>query len=157
MQRSTSDLKTRVGRDFIDELATAAGLTRPPRAGYALGMRAEESTNRAKKPALERHRMSGAGRKREVTTWLPIHSLTESQVWRTIHERRLPYHEAYDMGMRRLSCRLCPLAADEDLARSAHLNPELAAEYERIEKAMGEPFKKGTTMTQLIDRALQQH
>ncbi|MGH3757193.1 phosphoadenosine phosphosulfate reductase family protein [Actinophytocola sp.] len=96
----TSELKTAVGRDYIDELAHAMGLGRPIRVGYALGMRAEESTARAKKPILERHRMT-ATTKRIVDTWLPIHHLTETQVWSTIHAQSLLYHPAYDQGMRR--------------------------------------------------------
>jgi 3'-phosphoadenosine 5'-phosphosulfate sulfotransferase (PAPS reductase)/FAD synthetase len=51
----TSELKTAVGRDYIDELAREKRLGRPIRAGYALGMRAEESAARAKQ--LEHDRM----------------------------------------------------------------------------------------------------
>ncbi len=44
----TSDLKTAVGRDYVDEVAAELRLGRPIRAGYAMGMRAEESRARAK-------------------------------------------------------------------------------------------------------------
>lgn len=43
----TSDTKTAVGRVFVDELAADMRLGRPIRAGYAMGMRAEESRARA--------------------------------------------------------------------------------------------------------------
>lgn len=150
----TSELKTAVGRDYIDEVARDMGLGRPIRVGYALGMRAEESTARAKKPILERHRMTAAT-KRIVDTWLPIHHLTEKQVWSTIHAQSLLYHPAYDQGMRRLSCRFCPLAAKDDLVRSARLNPALAQEYAGAEASMGEPFKKNLPMRRIIELAAQ--
>ncbi|MET8661390.1 phosphoadenosine phosphosulfate reductase family protein [Streptomyces griseus] len=149
----TSDTKTVTGRDFVDETGIELRLGRPPRAGYAMGMRAEESKARARKPVIERHRMSGAGIKREVTTWLPVHGLTASQVWQIHRENRIPYHEAYDQGMRRLSCRACPLAATDDLVRSAQLNPGLFAEYAEAETAMGRRFKKSVSLREIIERA----
>jgi 3'-phosphoadenosine 5'-phosphosulfate sulfotransferase (PAPS reductase)/FAD synthetase len=148
----TSEMKTAVGRDYIDDVAREMGLGRPIRAGYALGMRAEESAARAKKPVVERHRMTAAT-KRIVDAWLPIHHLTEKQVWATIRSQSLPYHPAYDQGMRRLSCRFCPLAAREDLVQSARLNPDLAHEYAHAEARMGEPFKKNLPMRRIIELA----
>lgn len=149
----TSDTKTTVGRDYIDEIGAELRLGRPPRAGYAMGMRAEESTARAKKPVVERHRMSGAGTLRVVTTWLPIHQLTTEQVWKIHRDNGIAHHEAYDQGMRRLSCRACPLAHTDDLVRSAQLNPELFAEYATAEDEMGHPFKKSITLREIIERA----
>ncbi|MFB6618541.1 phosphoadenosine phosphosulfate reductase family protein [Streptomyces sp. NPDC056367] len=142
MQRSTSDLKTAVGRDFADETGAQLNLGRPYRAGYATGMWAEESSARAKKPVIELHRMTGRGTLRRVTTWLPIHHLTTDELWQLHQDHGIVRHPAYDMGMRRLSCRACPLAKTEDLIRSAQLNPALFAEYAQAEKEMGKPFKK---------------
>ncbi|PJE97166.1 phosphoadenosine phosphosulfate reductase [Streptomyces carminius] len=149
----TSDTKTVTGRDFADEVGGSLALGRPYRAGYALGMRAEESAARASKPVVERHRMSGKGTLRVVTTWLPIHQLTTEQVWEIHRENGIEHHEAYDRGMRRLSCRACPLAHTDDLVRSAQLNPELFDEYARAEEEMGRPFKKSITLREIIERA----
>ncbi|MGW1365070.1 phosphoadenosine phosphosulfate reductase domain-containing protein [Streptomyces chartreusis] len=149
----TSDTKTAVGRNYVDEVGGELNLGRPPRAGYAMGMRAEESKARAKKPMIERHRMSGAGTLRVVTTWLPIHRLTTDEVWKTHRDNGIAHHEAYDQGMRRLSCRACPLAHTDDLVRSAQLNPQLFAEYAEAEAKMGHPFKKSITMREIIERA----
>jgi 3'-phosphoadenosine 5'-phosphosulfate sulfotransferase (PAPS reductase)/FAD synthetase len=149
----SSDLKTVVGRDFSDEVGGGMRLGRPYRAGYALGMRAEESAARAKKPVVERHRMSGAGTLRVVTTWLPVHQLTTAQVWQVHTDSGIAHHEAYDLGMRRLSCRACPLAHTDDLVRSAQLNPALFAEYAQAEADMGKPFKKSITLREIIERA----
>ncbi|GAA4009688.1 hypothetical protein GCM10022247_34780 [Allokutzneria multivorans] len=148
----TSDLKTTVGRDYIDEVGRELNLRRPVRAGYALGMRAEESALRARKEVVTRHRMT-ARSKRIVDAWLPVHHLDESTVWSTIRDQALPYHAAYDWGMRRLSCRLCPLAARNDLVQSARLNPGLAAEYARTEAIMGKPFKGNLSMARIIEAA----
>ncbi|MFZ3476068.1 phosphoadenosine phosphosulfate reductase family protein [Streptomyces sp. 2.9] len=149
----TAENKTATGRDFVDETGAELNLGRPVRAGYAMGMRAEESPARAKKPAIELHRMSGKGTKRIVTAWLPVHALTTEQVWELHQENGIAHHEAYDQGMRRLSCRACPLAATEDLVRSAQLNPELFAEYADAEAAMGHQFKKSIGLREIIERA----
>ncbi|MFJ2745453.1 phosphoadenosine phosphosulfate reductase family protein [Streptomyces sp. NPDC087440] len=147
-----SDTKTAAGRDYVDEVGRELNLGRPPRAGYAMGMRAEESRARAKKPVLEVHRMTGKGTLRRVTTWLPVHHLTTAQVWDTHQHHGIPHHEAYDLGMRRLSCRACPLAGAKDLVRSAQLNPALFAEYAAAEPAMGQ-FKPSISLAQIIERA----
>ncbi|MFF2572722.1 phosphoadenosine phosphosulfate reductase family protein [Streptomyces sp. NPDC058084] len=149
----TSDTKTAVGRDYVDEVGAELNLGRPVRAGYAMGMRAEESNARAKKPAIERNRMSGKGTLRVVTTWLPIHQLTTEQVWAVHQENGIEHHEAYDQGMRRLSCRACPLAHTNDLVRSAQLNPELFDEYAAAEADMGHQFKKSISLRGIIERA----
>ncbi|WP_330335794.1 phosphoadenosine phosphosulfate reductase family protein (plasmid) [Streptomyces sp. NBC_00536] len=149
----TSDTKTAVGRVYIDELAAELRLGEPIRAGYAMGMRAEESKARAQKPVIERHRMSGKGTLRIVTTWLPIQQLTTAEVWQLHEEHGIERHEAYDRGMRRLSCRACPLAKTEDLVRSAQLNPELFAEYAEAEVQMGDQFKKSISLREIIERA----
>ncbi|WP_084718860.1 phosphoadenosine phosphosulfate reductase domain-containing protein [Streptacidiphilus carbonis] len=149
----TSDTKTAVGRDYVDEIGAELNLGRAPRVGYAMGMRAEESAARAKKPEMERNRMSGKGTKRVVTTWLPIHQLTTEQVWQIHRDNGIEHHEAYDQGMRRLSCRACPLAHTDDLVRSAQLNPQLFAEYAEAEVEMGQQFKKSISLREIIERA----
>lgn len=149
----TSDTKTAVGRDYVDEVGAELRLGRPVRAGYAMGMRAEESRARAKKPILERNRMSGKGTLRVVTTWLPIHQLTTEQVWEIHQENGIVSHEAYRMGMRRLSCRACPLAGNEDLVLSAQLNPGIFDEYAEAEVDMGKQFKPSISLREIIERA----
>ncbi|WP_327332911.1 phosphoadenosine phosphosulfate reductase family protein [Streptomyces anulatus] len=149
----TSDTKTAVGRDYVDEVGAELNLGRPVRAGYAMGMRAEESAARSKKPVIERNRMSGKGTLRVVTTWLPVHQLSTDQVWEVHRENGIAHHEAYDQGMRRLSCRACPLAHTDDLVRSAQLNPELFDEYAQAEADMGHQFKKSISLREIIERA----
>ncbi|WP_416969420.1 hypothetical protein [Streptomyces sp. 4F14] len=147
----TSDLKTAVGRDYVDEVGAGLRLGRPVRAGYALGMRAEESRARSKKPVIEQHRMTAVSL-RDVTTWLPVHRLTTDDVWKAHRDYSIPWHPAYE-HVGRLSCRACPLAKREDLIASARLNPGIFAEMAGAEEHLGEPFKKNLTLKQIIELA----
>ncbi|WP_143200140.1 hypothetical protein [Kitasatospora sp. CB01950] len=65
----------------------------------------------------------------------------------------IAHHEAYDQGMRRLSCRACPLAHTDDLVRSAQINPGLFDEYADAEDEMGNPFKKSISLRGIVERA----
>ncbi|MEW2401984.1 phosphoadenosine phosphosulfate reductase family protein [Streptomyces sp. NPDC046862] len=147
----TSDLKTAVGRDYADEVAAELRLGRPIRAGYAMGMRAEESRARARKPVIEQHRMT-AKTLRDVTTWLPVHHLKTDEVWKAHREHGIPWHPAYE-HVGRLSCRACPLAKRADLIASARINPEIFAEWADAEKRLVKPFKKNLTLKQIIELA----
>ncbi|MEU9168580.1 phosphoadenosine phosphosulfate reductase family protein [Streptomyces sp. NPDC048420] len=147
----TSDTKTAVGRAFVDELGAELRLGRPVRAGYAMGMRAEEARARAAKPVIERHRMT-AKTLREVTTWLPIHHLKTDEVWKAHVDHGIPCHPAYEL-VGRLSCRACPLASRQDLIGSARVNGGLFDEYAGAEERMGKPFKKNLTLKRIIELA----
>ncbi|MFD0440615.1 phosphoadenosine phosphosulfate reductase domain-containing protein [Streptomyces chartreusis] len=147
----TSDLKTAVGRDYVDEVAAELRLGRPIRAGYAMGMRAEESRARAKKPVIEQHRMT-AKTLRDVTTWLPVHHLKTDEVWKAHREHGIPWHPAYE-HVGRLSCRACPLAKRADLIASARINREIFAEWAGAEQRLGKPFKKNLTLKQIVELA----
>jgi hypothetical protein len=57
------------------------------------------------------------------------------------------------MGMRRLSCRACPLAGNEDLVLSAQLNPGIFDEYAEAEVDMGKQFKPSISLREIIERA----
>ncbi|GAB4590143.1 phosphoadenosine phosphosulfate reductase domain-containing protein [Nocardia sp. IFM 10818] len=116
-----------------------------------LGIRAAESAARAKKTSL--HRDSASNGKREVTRWLPLFEWTEEQVWDTIRASGLPWHPAYDLGSRRLSCAFCMLAGRQDLVRAAQFNPELALQYLDIETRVGHPFRTDLSMQQIVASA----
>ena len=84
----------------------------------AMGMRAEESPARSKLvPWRRSDRNSRAGR--EWFDWLPIHSLTTTDVFRVIRDAGQSPHWAYAAGMSRLSCSFCILASRADLRRAA--------------------------------------
>ena len=102
----------------------------------AMGMRAEESTARARKsPWRLNERNSRAGR--TWFDWLPIFDLTEREVFRTIRDAGQSPHPAYGMGMSRLSCVFCIMASRADLRTAARLQPELYARYVDLEQRIG--------------------
>jgi 3'-phosphoadenosine 5'-phosphosulfate sulfotransferase (PAPS reductase)/FAD synthetase len=79
--------------------------------------------------------------KRVVTRWLPIHGWTESQVWADIHASGVRYHDAYRMGMPRLSCVFCIYAKRDAIMIAGEKNPALLDEYVRVEKKIGHQFQ----------------
>ncbi|MCF6256187.1 MAG: phosphoadenosine phosphosulfate reductase family protein [Gammaproteobacteria bacterium] len=101
-----------------------------------MGLRAEESSNRAKKEVFKYNlRNSKAGR--EWYDWLPIHDYVVDRVFSTIEDVGETPHWAYEAGMTRLSCCFCIMASKRDLRTAAMLYPELYAEYVALEKEIG--------------------
>lgn len=145
----TSDQKTSQVEKLMTQLVRESGISgRPVRILNCLGIRAEESPARAKKPQL--HRDSASNGKREVTRWLPIFTWTEAQVWDTIRASGVPYHPAYDLGMSRLSCVFCVFASKADLVIAAKANPELAQEYVAVEIMVRSTIRKDLSMAEVV-------
>lgn len=101
-----------------------------------MGMRAEESTGRAKLVPLKLNAgNSKAGR--EWYDWLPIHDLAEAQVFDAISAAGQEPHWAYRAGMSRLSCCFCIMASQADLTTAAKLKPDLYRRYVETERRLG--------------------
>jgi DNA sulfur modification protein DndC len=101
-----------------------------------MGLRAEESTSRAKAMPFKRNeRNSKAGR--EWYDLLPIHEMRLPEVWETIRAAGQEPHPVYAQGMTRLSCRFCIMASQHDLRTAALLSPELYGRYVRLERQIG--------------------
>lgn len=152
----TSDHKRGAIRPYFTALAKQwrtenpdAG--RPCRILSVMGMRAQESAARAKRPTFVPGVVSS--RNQVVDEFLPIHDWTEGDVWQTIKASGVRHHEAYDKGMSRLSCSFCVLASRADLVLAAQLRPELAAEYAAVEKRIDHTFQSGTAMAEIIEQA----
>jgi len=135
-RQCTSDLK----RDPINKQVRAIAKERGARFIIScMGLRAEESTGRAKQPVFKMDkRGSKAGRK--WYTWLPIHDFKIGHIWQTIKDAGQEPHKAYAAGMSRLSCCFCIMACKKDLATAAALKPELFKQYVDTEKALGFSF-----------------
>lgn len=104
-----------------------------------VGLRAEESADRAKKTVFEySERNSKAGR--EWYEWLPIHDWTEAQVFLCIEDAGEKPHWAYLAGMRRLSCCFCIMASQQDMKTAARLNPQLYREFVLLEQEINQTF-----------------
>ncbi len=67
-----------------------------------LGIRKEESLNRAKYGRINPHT------KHPICNWHPILEWKEWQIWEFIERQRLPYPKLYDEGFERLGCVICP-------------------------------------------------
>lgn len=102
-----------------------------------MGMRAEESSSRAKLDTLKLSaRNSKAGR--EWYDWLPIHDWKVGQVFNMISSVGQEPHWAYAAGMSRLSCCFCIMSNKADLTTAARLNPKLYARYVGLEQSTGQ-------------------
>lgn len=153
----TSDQKTSQGMKLVTQLVSevraATGITdRPIEVLYCLGLRAQESRARAKKPAVVVDEAHSSGN-RTITRWHPILDWSIKQVWDQIKASGLRPHAAYSWGMTRLSCSLCVLASREDLVLAARLRPQLAADYLRAEQMLGHTFRADMSMAEIIAAA----
>jgi phosphoadenosine phosphosulfate reductase len=68
---------------------------------WITGIRREQSPTRADAAKLERDE------KRGVWKFNPLADWTETDVWRYIHERELPYHPLHDRGYASIGCAPC--------------------------------------------------
>lgn len=119
-----------------------AGITdRKVRILNCMGMRKQESPARAKLIAFQNDARNTNG-KRHVDTWLPIHDWTEDQVWDDIRQSGIKHHEAYDLGMPRLSCCFCIFATKSALLVAGKHNPELLDQYVAVEEKINHTFRK---------------
>lgn len=129
----------------------------------ALGLRAEESSGRAKEAVLSFSQGASCpdaawpdaltkptkAQRRLVFDWNPIHHYTEAQVFATIEAAGQKPHWAYGVGARRLSCLSCIFSSRDDLV-TAVKNSEKGRAYARsiiaIEERHGHtllPLKNG--------------
>lgn len=106
-----------------------------------LGLRAEESRVRAQRKPFAPNETASNGR-RWVDDWLPLHAWTVQDVWTRIRASGVRHHPAYDLGMPRLSCCFCIFSPRSALLLAGKHNPELLAEYVRVEKQIGHSFRK---------------
>jgi 3'-phosphoadenosine 5'-phosphosulfate sulfotransferase (PAPS reductase)/FAD synthetase len=106
-----------------------------------MGLRAEESPARARRLPFAFDERASNGR-RLVDVWLPIHDWTTRQVWRRIRDSGVRHHPAYDLGMPRLSCCFCIFSPRSALLLAGKHNPQLLAEYVRLERSIGHTFRK---------------
>jgi 3'-phosphoadenosine 5'-phosphosulfate sulfotransferase (PAPS reductase)/FAD synthetase len=137
MRYCTSDLKRgTISRWLRNHFATGNAIC-------AMGLRAQESHTRARRPTFTLRTDASAPTKgRFVYDWLPIHDWTEADVWDCIRRHGNIRHEAYSLGNHRLSCALCVLASLNDLINGAVHNPDTYREYCRIEAVTGYSFRK---------------
>jgi 3'-phosphoadenosine 5'-phosphosulfate sulfotransferase (PAPS reductase)/FAD synthetase len=130
------------------EVRKAKGKGASVRILNCLGLRAQESPNRAKMPAFQRDERAGCSW-RTVDKWLPIHDWSEDAVWDRIERSGVPHHPAYDLGMPRLSCVFCIFAPKRALLLAGKHNPALLAEYVKVEEEIGHTFKANLSLAEI--------
>lgn len=135
----TSDHKRGQVRRLMTQVTRETG--RHTRILNCMGLRADESPAREKKIAFE-HDVKASNTKRTVDTWLPIHTWTTEQVWARIKASGVEHHEAYDLGMSRLSCCFCIFAPKSALMIAGKHNPQLLQEYATLEVRIGHKFRQ---------------
>ena len=102
-----------------------------------MGMRAEESSGRAKLATFKLStKNSKAGR--EWYDWLPIHDWLVDKVFATIKAAGQEPHPVYAQGMSRYSCCFCIMSSEHDLRTAARLNPTLYRRYVELERSTGQ-------------------
>ena len=122
-----------------------------------MGLRAEESTSRAKATTFKQNeRNSKAGR--EWYDWLPIHDWLVDAVFTSIEAAGQKPHWAYAAGMSRLSCCFCIMSSQSDLRTAARLRPDLLNQYDQLERQIGQVMmmpKNGIkrTLKQIVSEA----
>lgn len=145
-RQCTSDLKRSPIQKFIRNDMKARGALL---AVNCMGLRAEESSARAKKQDWQLNKMlSKAGR--TVYDWLPIHNWEVERVWETIERAgQKPFH-AYSKN-KRLSCVFCIMGCDNDLQHGAEQRPDLYEKYLALEKETGYTMFSGKSLADRVN------
>ena len=143
----TSDLKRNVINSAVKRVAKERGVHTIIN---AMGLRAEESKNRAAKPPCMvsdahsiKERTLKSGQTRAGRTWieyLPIHAFRTEEVFGTIADAGLDPHHAYALGNERMSCVFCIMGCRSDLQNGAKHHPALYQKYAQLEAETGWMF-----------------
>jgi DNA sulfur modification protein DndC len=157
-RQCTSDLKRGPLEKLIRRIARERQATQVIN---CMGMRAQESPARKKKPVWK-HSARHSKKGRDWYEWLPIHDYLLHQVFTACgtsvaqwQERMArwqagdttgalagwPCHWAYVAGMSRLSCCFCIMASEADLTRAAQLRPALLDTFIALEERIGHTFR----------------
>lgn len=147
-RQCTSDLKRGPIQKFIRQDMKTRSATL---AVNCVGLRAEESPGRAKKPTMVLNKaLSIAGR--EVWDHLPIHGHSTEEVFQMIAIAGQEPHPAYKRN-KRLSCVFCIMGCANDLAHGAEQRPELYRRYLEIEESTGWTMFNGKSLRERVEAA----
>lgn len=131
-RQCTSDLKRGPIQKFINNYAKENGFKYVVN---CMGLRAEESSSRAKKTPFQFMPKKSAKHRLQYE-WLPIHDMLIDEVWETIQNAGQKRHYAYDEGMSRLSCCFCIMSNENDIRTAYRCRPDLGDKYINKEKEL---------------------
>ena len=143
-RQCTSDLKRNPIQKFIRRDMNGRGATL---AVSCMGLRAEESESRRRKPVWAENGTLTNSR-RTVYDWLPIHHLKTAQVFAEIRRAGQQPFRAYAAGNRRLSCVFCIFGCAGDIANGKRERPELYQEYRSLERETGWTLFPGESLAE---------
>lgn len=95
-----------------------------------MGLRAEESSNRAKRGQISYFK------KLKQWVYKPIFSWLEWEIWEYIESNHLPYCSLYDEGFHRLGCVICPFLCQNNQGQLNQHKKQWPKYYVAFEKAM---------------------
>lgn len=104
-----------------------------------IGIRAEESPARAKKPVLSPAK--GSTKATPITNWFPIFEFKLQDVWDSIAAAQQTPHPVYAKGFSRLSCVFCVFGRISEHQKAAQLKPELAQKMADLEQELGKTIR----------------
>lgn len=149
----TSDHKRAPIQKFLTQLGEE--VNRDCRILNCMGLRAQESSERAKKAGLSPNEGASTStrkdgtRLRHVDDWNPILSWPLEAVWDANDSSGVAHHYAYDIGMPRLSCLFCVFQPEHVMALSAQHNPEQFAKWVATEQRVRHSIKQGMSLVDL--------
>lgn len=104
-----------------------------------IGIRAEESPARAKKPQVSPAK--GSTKATPITNWFPIFDYKLGDVWQAIEAVGQKPHQVYSKGFSRLSCVFCVFGRIGEHTEAAKLKPELAQRMANLEIELGKSIR----------------
>lgn len=105
-----------------------------------MGERGEESKDRSELEDVRKNeKLTLAGR--EVWDCSPLLDYTESDVWKVIHQKKIPIHPCYGWGVTRASCAICIFSSNEDIQIAQKHAPEIVARYVEAEAKIEHTFR----------------
>lgn len=115
--------------------ALAAAMTKAGGVLQWIGIRADESRNRARQPRYNRHE-SGS------YLWRPIFRWSEADVWTQHRKHGLAPNPLYAQGMGRVGCMPCINCRKDELREIANRFPDHIHRIERWEQIVGQANKR---------------
>jgi phosphoadenosine phosphosulfate reductase len=100
-----------------------------------MGMRIEESRDRAGRPRIERHT------REKTTVYKPIFFLKEWAVWELIERFEIPYPSLYDEGWSRVGCVVCPFICSPTMEHINRNRKKWPGIYKAFEHAVSQWFE----------------
>ncbi|MFJ2629563.1 phosphoadenosine phosphosulfate reductase [Streptomyces sp. NPDC087532] len=139
---------------------TARKIDRPIRRLKVLGLRSDESRDRAERPA---YRNISSNSIRHTDEWCPAKDWTTQDVKDFHAASGFQHHWTYDSypgagdweGTSRCSCSFCVLSSKRDLIIAVRRRPRLATLIALVEKVRGDTFQAGRSMHDLIELSQQ--